>query len=258
MSIFDKYEKKGAYHWKEMNRFNIRLYNPVLAARYHKVNQLVLNLKGCFSLEKIHYTQIRDSPKILDLGCGDCYLSHLLALSGFKVYSIDYSFSGLRYGKEKLENYKYRYKPILINASIYNLPFKNNVIDLAIMSDVIEHLNFPEQALKEISRILSNSGILIITTPIEQSNFKWDVLHVNEFTPNSLRILLKSFFNHVTINEFMPIRFYNLYQRKIFHKLPLLRYLINIFCALGINLFSIDSGSFSPFGQQIAFCKKRE
>lgn len=62
--------------------------------------------------------------------------------------------------KKKPENYEK-----MIKASIYKLPFKNNSIDTIVLSGVIEHLENPLLALKEVNRVLKENGLILIETP---------------------------------------------------------------------------------------------
>jgi len=52
-----------------------------------------------------------------------------------------------------------------IVASATNLPFKNNAFDMIILTEVLEHLPEPEEALKEIRRVLRAGGFLVVTVP---------------------------------------------------------------------------------------------
>src|SRR3989344_838306 len=62
--------------------------------------------------------------------------------------------------RKKPENYKK-----IIKASIYKLPFKNNSVDCIVLSGVMEHLENPLLALKEVNRILKENGLLLMETP---------------------------------------------------------------------------------------------
>lgn len=50
-------------------------------------------------------------------------------------------------------------------CSAENIPVEDAAYDTAILCEVLEHLENPEQVLKEIFRILKNGGTLIISTP---------------------------------------------------------------------------------------------
>lgn len=49
-------------------------------------------------------------------------------------------------------------------ATIYELPFENEKFDIILCTEVLEHLNSPESAIKEIARVLKKEGVLILTT----------------------------------------------------------------------------------------------
>lgn len=50
-------------------------------------------------------------------------------------------------------------------SSVESIPLKNNEIDCILMSEVIEHLEKPEECLKECYRVLDVSGKFVATIP---------------------------------------------------------------------------------------------
>lgn len=89
-----------------------------------------------------------------------------------------------------------------ILASVYELPFEDKTFDVAYLHEVIEHLDNPKKALKEIRRILKDDGILHITTPNSQYLFrlvrlffnikpKVDSEHINSWSLGELENLLR-------------------------------------------------------------------
>jgi SAM-dependent methyltransferase len=56
-------------------------------------------------------------------------------------------------------------KNIDVFASAYSIPFENSTFDVALMTQVIEHLEKPYDALTEINRILKEDGLLIVAWP---------------------------------------------------------------------------------------------
>lgn len=60
-----------------------------------------------------------------------------------------------------------------ILASVYNLPFKDKTFDKAYFYEVIEHLDNPKKALREIRRILKDNGILHLSTPSDTFIFRF-------------------------------------------------------------------------------------
>ncbi len=57
-----------------------------------------------------------------------------------------------------------QYRP-LIQASIYQLPFRNNSIDAVGCFEILEHLVHLDDALSEIHRVLKPGGTICLTTP---------------------------------------------------------------------------------------------
>lgn len=59
----------------------------------------------------------------------------------------------------------------VINASISNIPFKDNSFDLIISLDVLYHLGVESdrKALKELTRVLSKGGALLLNLPAYDS-----------------------------------------------------------------------------------------
>lgn len=45
------------------------------------------------------------------------------------------------------------------------LPFRDAVVDVAVCTEVLEHLDHPEVALGEIARVLRSDGFLVLTVP---------------------------------------------------------------------------------------------
>ena len=86
----------------------------------------------------------------LDIGCREGIQSRWLEKKGYKVSSIDI---------EK------DYEKCIVADANKTLPFKDNSFDLIWCSEVIEHLDNPEENLKEFKRVLKKEGQMILTTP---------------------------------------------------------------------------------------------
>ena len=52
-----------------------------------------------------------------------------------------------------------------IQTSVYQLPFNDEAFDVVIATELLEHLQNPYAALREINRVLCSSGKLIMTVP---------------------------------------------------------------------------------------------
>ena len=96
--------------------------------------------------------------KILDIGCGNGWLSTLYRLEGDEVHGIDIS-------ELNIEKAKSRGVQALLHNVENGLPYNDSFFDIIICVDVLEHLFFPEKIVKETYRVLKNNGILIVGVP---------------------------------------------------------------------------------------------
>jgi ubiquinone/menaquinone biosynthesis C-methylase UbiE len=88
-----------------------------------------------------------------------------------KSYLIDFSDHLLSIAQKRLSNTKYNYE--LIKVIDYHFPFNNEFFDFIINYETIEHISDVDRFLQEITRVLKNDGILIITCP----NILWEPVH---------------------------------------------------------------------------------
>jgi len=119
--------------------------------------------------------KLKNDSKILELGCGQSKgLRYLVSHSYIKqenIYGIDQSDVAIEFLKKKLP------KANLEQGDIYSLKFKDETFDYVLMMEVIEHLEDPFKALKEVKRVLKPSGELIISFP-NYLNFPWFVVRL--------------------------------------------------------------------------------
>jgi SAM-dependent methyltransferase len=101
--------------------------------------------------------------KILDAGCGTGINLKYLQILG-DVYGLDISKDALIFSRN-------RGLPSLICGSADKLPFKNELFDLVLALDVIEHIDYDLSVVRELNRVLKPGGRLILTAPAFQ--FLW-------------------------------------------------------------------------------------
>lgn len=101
--------------------------------------------------------------KVLDAGCGDGIQAEIFA-KNHNVTGVDISSIRIKRAKERVKKAKFYV------GNLYDLDFPDNTFDVAIASEIIEHLTDPVKALKEIKRVLKPNGYVIIDLP-SRSNF---------------------------------------------------------------------------------------
>lgn len=95
----------------------------------------------------------------LDVGCGDGALSLDLRahLGASRAFGCDLSLRRvLRAGTDKRE-------VSFSGASIYDLPFATDAVPLVVCTDLLEHLDDPELAMRELTRVASRW--VVVTVP---------------------------------------------------------------------------------------------
>ncbi|MEM3101543.1 MAG: class I SAM-dependent methyltransferase [Candidatus Nitrosotenuis sp.] len=94
----------------------------------------------------------------LDVGSGGGHFSKVAEGLNAKVFSLDVGFNLLREVAKRCHSQR-------LIGSVNELPIKKNSFDIVLCTEVIEHTQDPLHAIKELSHITKNDGLLIITTP---------------------------------------------------------------------------------------------
>jgi ubiquinone/menaquinone biosynthesis C-methylase UbiE len=113
------------------------------------------------------YIQTSDATKIiLDVGCGSGkYISAMNNKNEHSLFiGLDLDLKGVQIAKRNNASNK---RSEFIVASLYNLPFRDQVADVGTMWEVIEHIppNTETSALRELFRVLKSNANLLLSTP---------------------------------------------------------------------------------------------
>lgn len=216
-----KYERRGAYHWREMEG-NIVHLNAMLAARYNFILNAAPKTPGL----------------VLDFGCGDGYLSYRLAKKGHRVIGCDISLASLKLAIDQINKQDDSISIPFIQSS-ENLPFPREIVDFVVLADVIEHVPQPHEVLYNLYQALKPGGKLLLSTPSRIEGRTWDKRHYKEYSKSELEGLIKQIFPIYETAEQQPYIFYKLYMHR-FWKLPISRIKINLLSFLGLNVFSLS------------------
>jgi 2-polyprenyl-3-methyl-5-hydroxy-6-metoxy-1,4-benzoquinol methylase len=95
---------------------------------------------------------------LLDAGCGTGLFSSAAVERGAKVTSLDV-------GERLLQQVKRKTDSTRAVGSVEQLPFDAGTFDYVICTEVIEHTLQPQRAVRELCRVLSPGGTLVLTTP---------------------------------------------------------------------------------------------
>jgi SAM-dependent methyltransferase len=102
-------------------------------------------------------TGLPPRPRILDAGCGTGGNLQRFAGLGDAV-GVDPSADAVRFCQERgLESVQ--------QAGLESLPFEDGEFDLVAATDVIEHIAAEQQALRELWRVTTNGGAMLLTVP---------------------------------------------------------------------------------------------
>ena len=107
--------------------------------------------------------KITTEGRVLDVGCAYGFMLERFP-DVFEKFGIDISDYAIREARKRLPGVTFK-----IGNVEDELPFPEASFDIVICNDVIEHLENPDGALKNISKVLDRDGILFIKTP----NLNW-------------------------------------------------------------------------------------
>lgn len=148
---FNKYAERGAYHWEEYKQ----------QTEYGKHANLVKEW-------------LKNETNILDIGAGDGLITYLI-----KAVGIDDNETAVHLAKSKGVNVSL--------GSVYQIPYTDELFNAVYFGDVIEHLEHPDDAMREIYRVLIPGGRLYVVTPPALASGKLqDKYHYREYTPEQL------------------------------------------------------------------------
>lgn len=99
-----------------------------------------------------HFPQAKNqSSYVLDVGCGDLPHREICKQAGFKYIGLDH-----------------KSRSALLLGDAHALPFKDNSIEFVLSIAVLEHLQFPFVAMKEVTRVLCPYGTIIGTVAFSE------------------------------------------------------------------------------------------
>tara|TARA_B100001248_G_C27255447_1_gene395862 strand:- start:72 stop:830 length:759 start_codon:yes stop_codon:yes gene_type:complete len=142
--------------WDENGKFQaLHIFTDI---RIQYINRVVSKYK------ESNKTYPLNKLKCLDIGCGGGLLSERIARLGASVTGIDITKSSIKVAKIHALNSGLNINYINTDVSSFIKKYSPKKFDLIIASEVIEHLDNRNLFFKEVSELLKNKGILILTT----------------------------------------------------------------------------------------------
>jgi 2-polyprenyl-6-hydroxyphenyl methylase/3-demethylubiquinone-9 3-methyltransferase len=114
-----------------------------------------------------HYAPV---GRTLEVGCAQGNISLLLAERGFAATAMDLQWEFLDYARRKWTHGDVSF----ITGSGDHLPLKGRSLDAVILTELLEHVAYPENFLRESYRVLKEHGVVILTTP--NGDHRWNTL----------------------------------------------------------------------------------
>lgn len=145
--------------------------------------------------------------KIIDMGCLDSEVCSIVHNGFWKEQNYRYLGTDVAKGAIGEMRKKYPYAnsggvPLVefVVDDIYQSQIADNVADYVVLGEVLEHLSFPEHAIKESFRTLKPGGVLAISVPLEEANEPGAVdgdRHLWSFSKQDIEDLVKPYSSKV-------------------------------------------------------------
>lgn len=133
--------------------------------------------------------------RVLDAACGTGYGSYALATRARSVVGVDRDFSTVHEA-----SHRYRQPNLaFLSMDCQALAFTGGSFDAVLSFETIEHLDDDSQFLREVTRILTPDGWLVLSTPHGKAPgaVPDTPSHRREYTSDELRMLLAEYFHSV-------------------------------------------------------------
>ncbi len=158
------------------------------------------SVAGDTALEHLHRyalaQQLARGKRVLDVACGEGYGSFLLAEHAVSVIGVDLAPEAVAHASStyRRENLQF------LAGNCTQLPLPDACMDVAISFETLEHHAEHEAMLRELRRVLTPEGVLLISTPERhhystERNYR-NPFHVLELSEGEFRQLLARHFAH--------------------------------------------------------------
>ena len=217
-----------------------KFYDSLSPERFPDYIKTLVNLEETLVIDIVkNLEEFRNIKRrggiVLDCGCG--FGSYYPLTKDLNTLYLDLSYNQLkRFGKI------YGLRSNRICGDVLNLPFKDNVFDLILSINLLEHIEDIDGALKELRRVLKDRGILIVVVVNRESVIKEEIF--NEFSIYHRSLSLEDF----EVEGYEIVKYTTFYFLPPIFKVlpvPILKYFIDrIYLKLEYRLRELFRGQF--------------
>lgn len=138
---------------------------------------------------------VPDDVSVLDIGCGVGLLLRKLkeARPGIRATGADISAKAVEYVKRQ------GFDGVV--GGFPSLPLPGDAFDVILATEVLEHLSKPEEAVREVLRLLKPDGRVIFTVPDDCLGPDVEVQHLWQFTHQTFGALLSPHFEKISLTS---------------------------------------------------------
>jgi len=170
---------------------------------YNSAQFIKLNANGTTISRDRFYRETGWSPselfnkKVLECGSGAGRFTQVVLDAGAICFSFDYSNAV----DVNLQNNSPNENLILVQADIYDIPFRKKTFDYIVMIYVLEHIAEPKQFLRSMKKLLKPKGKMVILVPNVQDallnfynipefrSFYYCIEHIFYYNPQTIKWL---------------------------------------------------------------------
>ena len=193
--------------------------------------------------------QLAPGSRVLDAGAGECQYRVLFQHCDYKAQDFT-AYAGTSFGS-LLE--KWEYGAIDYVCDITDIPVPDGSFDFIVCTEVLEHVPFPIETIRELSRVLSSNGTLLLTAPLSSGLHQQPFHFYGGYSPHFYKKFLAEC--GLVIEEIKPIgglmkhvaqevlRVGRIIEERSPDKISLLMYYV-LMCWLPKFLAKIDEGIF--------------